>query len=122
MRHLIWSGNIGSVKVSQSLSFHKTLLCFFPELDLKQKLVFPTLPSHPLTKCPQSISTAYSYLVSHTDRKWNCGQNGLDSLQGDPSGSSQPPVDIKTKVAFQYMLLILIHNFCFDVNRRLETT
>ena len=47
------------------------------------------------------------------------------TLQGDPSGSSQPHVYIKTKVAFQYiryMLLILEHNFCFDVNRRLGTT
>ena len=33
-----------------------------------------------------------------------------------------PPVDIKTKVAFQYMGLILIQNFCFDVNGRFGTT
>ena len=43
-------------------------------------------------------------------------------IQGDTSGSSQPPVDIKTKVVFQHMLLILKRNFCFDVNRRLGTT
>ena len=33
----------------------------------------------------------------------------------------QPPVDTKTKVAFQYKGLILKRNFCFDVNRRLGT-
>ena len=41
------------------------------------------------------------------------------TVQGDPSGSSQPPVDIKTKVAFQYMIVIPKHNFCFNVNWRL---
>ena len=45
----------------------------------------------------------------------------LQFIQGDPSSCSQPPVDIKTKVAFQYMLLILKHNFCCDVNSRLGT-
>ena len=43
-------------------------------------------------------------------------------LQGSPSGSSEPPVDIKTKVAFQSMVITLIRNFCFDVNMRLGTT
>ena len=43
-------------------------------------------------------------------------------LQGDYSGSSQTPVDIKMKVAYQYMLLKVKHNFCLDVNRRLGTT
>ena len=43
-------------------------------------------------------------------------------IQGDTTGSSQPPVDIKTNGVFQYMLLILKHNFCFDVSRRLGTT
>ena len=43
-------------------------------------------------------------------------------IQGDHSGSFQPPVDIKMNVAFQNMLLILKRNFCFDVNRRLGTT
>ena len=43
-------------------------------------------------------------------------------LQGDTSGCLKPPVDSTTKVAFQYMGLILKRNFCFDVNRRLETT
>ena len=40
-------------------------------------------------------------------------------VQGDPSGWSQPPVDMETNVAFQYMLLVLKRNFCFDVNRSL---
>ena len=35
-------------------------------------------------------------------------------VQGDPSVSSQPSGDIKTKVAFQYMLLILKRNFSTD--------
>ena len=43
-------------------------------------------------------------------------------VQGDTSGGFQPTVDIRTKVAFQYMLLILKHNFCFYVNMRLGTT
>ena len=34
-------------------------------------------------------------------------------IQGDHSGSSQPPVDMKTKVAFKYNGLILKHNFSF---------
>ena len=42
-------------------------------------------------------------------------------IQGDHSGCSQPPIDIKTKVAFQYKPLILKHNFCFLVNGRLGT-
>ena len=41
-------------------------------------------------------------------------------VQDDPSGSSEPPVDIKTKVAFQYMLFAL--NVTLDVNRRFGTT
>ena len=41
---------------------------------------------------------------------------------GDTSGSSQPPVDVKTSVEFQYMLLIIVDNFCFEVNGRLGTT
>ena len=32
---------------------------------------------------------------------------GREEIQGDPSGSSKPPVDIKMNVAFQYMLLIV---------------
>ena len=43
-------------------------------------------------------------------------------LQGDTSGSVQPLVDIKTNVAFKYMLLILKQNFCFDVNGRFGTS
>ena len=43
-------------------------------------------------------------------------------LQGDHSGSSQTPVDIKMNVAFHYMFQILNRNFCFDVNRRLGST
>ena len=37
-------------------------------------------------------------------------------VQGEPSGSSQPLADIKTKVVFQYLLLILKCNVCLDVN------
>ena len=41
------------------------------------------------------------------------------AIQGDRSGFSRGVVDIKTKVAFQYMHMrpILKHNFSFDVNR-----
>ena len=41
-------------------------------------------------------------------------------IQGDHSGCSQPPVDIKTKVPFQYEAYLLKRNFCFDVNRRFD--
>ena len=44
------------------------------------------------------------------------------TVQGDHSGCAKPPVDIKTKVPFYYMGLILNWNFCFDVNRRFGTT
>ena len=37
-------------------------------------------------------------------------------IQDDQSGCSLGFVDIKTKVASQYMLLLLKHNFCFDDN------
>ena len=47
---------------------------------------------------------------------------GEEELQGDQSGSSQSSVDIKTKVVFKYMLLILKRNFCFDVSRRFGST
>ena len=49
-------------------------------------------------------------------------QGKKEKIQGDHSGIFQPPVDIKTEVAFQHMLLIPKLNFCFDVNRRLGTT
>ena len=58
-----------------------------------------------------------------SDRSCKSGISDAETIiQGDPSGSSQPPVDIKWKVAFQYMLLIQKCNFCFNVNRRLGTT
>ena len=41
-------------------------------------------------------------------------------IQGDHSGSSQPTVDIKTKVVFQYKPFILKRNFCVHVNRQRE--
>ena len=47
------------------------------------------------------------------------GNDEVGHLQGDPSGLSQPPVDIKMIVAFQCMLLILKHNYCTYVTRRL---
>ena len=37
-------------------------------------------------------------------------------VQGDHSGCSLGLVDIKTEAEFQYMILILKHNFCFNVN------
>ena len=43
-------------------------------------------------------------------------------LQGDQSGLSLGYVDIKTRVAFWYMDLILKHKLCFDVNTTLGTT
>ena len=43
-------------------------------------------------------------------------------VQGDHSGSSQCPVDIKIKVAFQYKPFILKCNFLVHVNGRLGTT
>ena len=47
---------------------------------------------------------------------------GSVCVQGDHSGCDKPPVDIKTKVAFQEIGLILKQSFCFDVNRRFVTT
>ena len=45
------------------------------------------------------------------------------TIQGDRSGCSLGLIDIKTKVAFQYMLLILKqHNFCLDINNTWGTT
>ena len=43
-------------------------------------------------------------------------------IQGDLSGCSLGFVDIKIKVAFQYMLLTIKRNFCFDVENTLGTT
>ena len=43
-------------------------------------------------------------------------------LQGDHSGCAKPPLEIKTKVPFLYMDLILKRNICFDVNGRFATT
>ena len=43
-------------------------------------------------------------------------------IQGDKSGKTKPPVDIKTKVAFQYKRLILKRNFYFDVKGRVGPT
>ena len=46
----------------------------------------------------------------------------ITQVQGDHSGCDKHPVDFKTKVAFQYMGLILIRNFCFEANESFETT
>ena len=46
-------------------------------------------------------------------------------LQVDPSRCSLGCLDIKTKVVFQYMLLIRVilkRSFCFDINTTLGTT
>ena len=50
----------------------------------------------------------------------NCDRKEL--IQGDHSGCDKPPVDFKTKVAFQYMGLIIKQNFCYEVNGRFDTT
>ena len=63
----------------------------------------------------QKRSDKQSMVLSKFDLR--CGQT-MYHIQGDTSGRTKPPVDIKTKVAFQYMLFILKRNFCFDVNRR----
>ena len=39
-----------------------------------------------------------------------------NTLEGDYSGCSLGLVDIKTKIAFQYMLLLLKRNFSFNIN------
>ena len=55
----------------------------------------------------------------------SCSKKTYDDeakLQGDHSGCVRPPVDIKTNVAFQYMLIILKHNFWFHANGRFDTT
>ena len=48
--------------------------------------------------------------------------NGVTNTYRVTIRSSQPPVDIKTKVAYQYNPSILKCNFCFHVNGRLGTT
>ena len=52
--------------------------------------------------------------------RWKQEDNG--PIHGDHSGCFKAPVDTKTNVGFLYMLLILKWNFCFGVNRRVETT
>ena len=44
------------------------------------------------------------------------------NVQGDTSGRTKPPVDIKAKVAFQYNLFTLKHTSCFDFNGRFGPT
>ena len=46
----------------------------------------------------------------------------MRQLQGDHSGSSQPPVDMKTKVAFSIKGFSTNPNFCFDVSGRVGAT
>ena len=43
-------------------------------------------------------------------------------IQGDHSGWAKPQVDIKTKIQFLHMGLLLKQNFCFDVNGMLGPT
>ena len=43
-------------------------------------------------------------------------------MQVVTSGRTKSPVDIITKVAFQYKLFILKRNFCFHANRRFGPT
>ena len=43
-------------------------------------------------------------------------------IQGDTSRCSLGSNDMKIKVAFQYMLITLKLNFCFDINRTKGTT
>ena len=50
----------------------------------------------PLDKFPLCINAPY----------WIDLRSVLNTLQDDHSGSSQPPGDMKTNVAFQYMPLI----------------
>ena len=71
----------------------------------------------------------YIMKIGYYDQDWTKWHNMLFDIifehitvQGDTSDSSKPHVDINTKLAFQYKLLILKRNFCFDVNRRFGTT
>ena len=60
------------------------------------------------------------HLSSLNDLDWiSLKFDQMNSVQGDHSRCSQPPVDTKPKVAFHYMGLILKQNFCFDVRGRL---
>ena len=43
------------------------------------------------------------------------GMENLTKILGDPSGCLLSFVDIKTKVALQYMLLLPKCDFCFDI-------
>ena len=65
----------------------------------------------------------FAELINDYDKGGKCVEiwdSIMIFLQADHSGSSQPPVDIKTKVAFQYT--ILKWNFCFHINVRLGIT
>ena len=69
----------------------------------------------------ESTMSEYVVLAFVGSRVGTHKKAGCKSLCDD-AGSSQPPVDMKTKVVFYHKGLILKRTFCFDVNRRLETT
>ena len=57
-------------------------------------------------------------IPNHGSEDHNYEQN----LQVDHSGCVKPPVDIKTKVPFNYEELIPKRNICISVNGRFVTT
>ena len=81
------------------------------------------LPSSCLAdKLAVSAVLQCSYCPGETEG--NCSRNkrleertlalNADDVQGDHSGCSLGFVDFKTMAVFQYMLLLLKHNLCFD--------
>ena len=94
----------------------------FCKTDLEERLRAPRRPLHPPAGAqPLAELLEGEASVRRVAQGHDLPQLKQDKVQGDPSGISQP-VDINTKVEFQYMLLILKCNFSFDVNMRLGTT
>ena len=71
---------------------------------------FPNVVQPPIAVI---CNTIFSLLVKVGKRK---------DLQGDQAACSESPVDIDLKVAFQYKVLILKHNFQINVNERFEAS
>ena len=71
-----------------------------------------SVPFHPelLSSCMVMVVSVEALFIPRILHSFN-------DIQGDHSSCTLGLVDIKTKVPFQYMFLILKHNICFDVNK-----
>ena len=73
-----------------------------------------------LQRNPRNCHERSRHLHSHpnlgSNKAFPASKSRQLYVQGDHSGCSLGCVDIKTKVPFQYVVLTLKQNFCFDVN------